>query len=209
MKTRIRHERGRISLIEIDPTKKKGEENVLAAMTLYEGTGCWQLVDVRLARFKAPSQYSGGLDGQDFCARFKPESPDESAFIRSKLTRYREAEDGTIEWCTFEGIVKGSPTVSGYAPVSYFDDAGYFNKADGLAYLTITKRFWDDYAGGDFRRENPHRQTSETEIYFAASDYRRARKAGETSLIKPSVTQNGEGESAEQGKSLMGRRMAP
>lgn len=160
MKVTLSREKGRISLGYKDPGT--GERFILAAMTLFEGTGCWALVDVRLGRYRAPSPYSGGLFADDFCASYRPKNEQEATYVKSLLREYEERDDGQILWCTFEGIVRGQPEVNGYRPVSYFDHAGYFSMKEGLARLQVIKVFWDTFEGdpASVRIDNPLRQPS-------------------------------------------------
>ncbi|WP_455233233.1 hypothetical protein [Geopseudomonas aromaticivorans] len=166
VKTRITRSRGYIALLQVEPGKATRESNVLAAMTLYEGTGCWRLVDVRLARHRTPSPYSGSLIAEDFHSSITPASPEDAAFFKSHLREYREDSDGTLRWCTFEGIVRGHPAVNGYTPPRWanFDQAGYFSQAEGLARLKEIQAFWDTYEGDPAKAkiDNPLRQPSES-----------------------------------------------
>jgi hypothetical protein len=149
MKTRLSHEKGRVSLIidhQGDLTKEKA---VLAQMTHMEGTGCWSITDIRLSRECRAHQYSCSEIAEDFQAHIIPESPDEAAFIKSRLREYHELENGTILWCTFRNIVRGQSSVKGYTPPTStgFHPPVYHSRADGLAYLKALKVFWDEHEG--------------------------------------------------------------
>jgi len=167
MKTKLFEVNGYIALVVDEPGKSDEEKDVLAAMTEYEGTECWQVVDIRLAAHRAPSKYAGGLIADVLHSTFKPDSLEDAAFIKSKLREFREDQDGTLHWCTFEGIVRGQPNINGYAPAWIsLHDAGYFSRADGLAQLLRIKSFWDEYEGdpGQGKIDNQLRQASESEL---------------------------------------------
>lgn len=170
MKTKIIREKFRVSLVLDDPTKKRGEYDVVAAMTLYEGTGCWQLVDVRLGQYMRPHPYAGGLSADHFHASHSPDSPEEAEFVKLLLREYVEDKDGSLHWCSFEGIVRGQPTVKGYAPPSFGQSqAGYFSQKDGLAKLKEIQEFWESYEGSPAaaKVDNPHRQPTQSSIMSA------------------------------------------
>lgn len=166
MRTRFTRSRGWIALLADDKKYPKDEAPVLAAMTLHEGTGCWQLTDIRLSLHKKPSRYSGSLNADVLCAHIKPETPEAADYVKSQLREYKELEDGTILWCTFDGIVRGHREVSGYRPPSWedSDQAGYFSQAEGLAKLKEMQAAWDsiDSLDSNWRIDNPLRQMSET-----------------------------------------------
>lgn len=146
-----------------------GQEPVLAAMTLWEGTCCWRLVDVRLALHRVPSPYSGGCFADDFCDSLKPETEELALLVKSMLREYTETQGGMILWCTFNGIVRGKPAVNGYTPVTWagFDQAGWWSRKDGLAYLKKTQAFWESFEGNlAVKIHNPHHQPSSSEIRF-------------------------------------------
>lgn len=167
--TKLIRERGRISLVLDDPTVAEEDRAVVAAMTLYEGTGCWRLMDVRLSRHRVPSPYFGGLNADDLCASIKPESPAEAAYVKSRLREYQEEADGTILWCSFDGIVRGEATVNGHSPATYagFDQAGYFGLRSGLKKLVEIKAFWETHhcAPKEARIANPFRQPGESQLF--------------------------------------------
>jgi hypothetical protein len=169
MRTKLAHEPDYIALIQLEQGKLPRESNVLAAMTLYEGTGCWKLVDIRLSRHRNPSQYSGSLPADVLAAAVTPKTDTERDFVKANLREYREEPDGSITWCTFDGIVRGSPKVKGCAPVTYFDQAGYFSRADGLAILKLAQEEWESYPeGAGFPRlHNPNRQHHPMDLFSA------------------------------------------
>lgn len=167
MITKITRSKGFIALIIDDISLPLEERPVLAAMTLYEGTGCWQLTDIRLSRSKTPSPYSGSPDADTLCATYKPNSAQEVDYIKSRLREYTEYE-GSILWCSFDGIVRGHATVNDYAPVRWanFDQAGYFSQAEGVEKLQEIKGYWDNVESLDanWRIENTNRQPTLSDI---------------------------------------------
>lgn len=168
--TRLNHEKGRISLAIVDHETPRSEWDVVAAMTHYEGTGCWRVTDVRLSRARTPSPYAGDLNADVLCSSYKPESGAEAASVRQLLREYREEPDGSFLWCTFDGIVRGAPEVKGHRPAMWadFDQAGFFSRSDALATLREIQSFWATYTGprNAARIPNPHRQPGEFEIGF-------------------------------------------
>jgi hypothetical protein len=172
MKTLIEHYKGAIRLVIDDPAKPRGERDVLAGMTEDEGTGCWQLIDVRLAKYGKPNPYAGSGSADTYCANYLPETPEDREIVKSMLREYTELEDGTILWCSFEGVVRGAPSVNGYSPVKWanFDQAGYFSRAEGLERLKEIQAFWEAHEGDlGVKIDNPHRQPTLTEVSGAIS----------------------------------------
>lgn len=162
MKTRI--SRPYASCVEvIVDNGKKGERLVLASMTLVHNCRAWMLTDIRLHPHREPSEYSGGLRADDVCARHKPESAEEAAFVRSMLREYRE-ERGYILWSTFAGLVKGSPR--DHILLRDGNDIGYFSKSEGMAKLEEIQAWWESYAGpmDAAKLPNPFLQPSQMEV---------------------------------------------
>lgn len=170
MKTRIIHKPDQIQLVIDNPAKPKGWHDVLAAMGLYEDTGCWQLMDIRLSKHEKPGPYACGLYPEVLCAGFEPKTKEDADFVKSFLREYQEQPGGEIVWCTFDGIVRGETEIRGRKPDwSPSHQAGYFSRADGLAELKKIKEFWGDIESLDsnWRIENPHRQPTEHEVTLA------------------------------------------
>lgn len=170
LKTKLSYEKGRISLV-VDHGKDTAKEKmVLAAMTLFEGTGCWSLIDIRLEDNPVAHPWSGSGAGEDFYATFKPKTPDEAAYIRSQLKEYEERDDGSFRWCTFKGIVRGHYEIKDFAPGTYkdFRRPVFHNRNDGLAYLKETQAFWEGYEGkiADSKIHNPYAQPNQSEIIW-------------------------------------------
>lgn len=170
MKTKFTRREGVISLIIDDPMKKPRDSDVLASMTLYEGTGCWTLIDIRLTKHRKPSKYSGSPSSDDYHAQLKPETEDAAEFIKSQLREYIEDSEGIIHWCNFDGIVKGKEYVNNYRPHNPLDfhPWGYFSRDEGVKVLKEIKAFWDDYDGdpSKVRLPNSNRQASLSELLF-------------------------------------------
>lgn len=106
-------------------------------MTRFGDSECWHLTDIRLSKYKVPNPYAGTVCSDDFCANMKPASDEESLLIKSMLRECKEMPDGSISWCTFDGIVRGLPEINGFRPSRWgdFDQAGYFSYKDGLEAL--------------------------------------------------------------------------
>ena len=165
MKTRIvRTHRNRCINLVVDDGAKGKDRKVLASMTLFEGTGAWMLVDVRLHRYSRPSAYSGSLLADDVHAHFKPDNAEQAALVRSLLREYTEDDEG-LHWSTYEGLVRGTPRVNCGWQASC-NHIGYFTQREGLAYLETAQAWWAAFEGdfGDAKIDNPHRQPSETQI---------------------------------------------
>jgi hypothetical protein len=177
METKLVRSRGRVALVVQDPEKPPRERDVLAQMDSYADCGCWHVTDVRLAQYVQPSPYSGSVSAEHYHSDFLPESADEAALVRSLLREYQEDADGTVRWCTFEGIVRGQPEVAGYRPVTYagFDQAGYFSQREALAKLVEIQKFWNSFEGNPatVKIENPNRQPTQSAVMFAVSDWKR------------------------------------
>lgn len=167
-KSEIIEREGHIALVLADPAVAAWERNRVAEMTEDEGTDCWRVVDIRLKRFPQLSMYGCSTGADVYHASFTPDTEAEARLVKPMLREYREDADGSIHWCTFDGIVRGHPEVDGYRPRRYldFDQAGYFSRDEGMAKLLEMKAFWDVYDGSlvDARIENPHRQVSDSEV---------------------------------------------
>jgi hypothetical protein len=177
LETKIVRSAGRMSLVVIDPSKVGRERDVLAQADSYADCGCWHVSDVRLAKYVRPSPYSGSVSAEHCHADFRPDTPEEAVFVRTLLREVQEDPDGTIRWCTFEGIVRGLPEVNGYKPPTYagFEQAGYFSQREALQKLVEIQLFWNSFEGdaGTVKIDNPNRQPTLTEIGFAVSQWKR------------------------------------
>lgn len=163
MKVRLLEERGYITLV--DAASDVVRPDVLAAMTCYEGADLWQVVDVRLSPRSRPSPYAGSLIADVLHASMTPESDAQADFIRANLREYIEDADGVFHWCTFDGIVRGSPRDPLPAWLA-FDQAGFFSRSEGLEVLRQAQAFWQQFAGDPAKAkiDNPLLQPSESEL---------------------------------------------
>lgn len=85
------------------------------------------------------------------------------------MCEYVEDSDGNLMWCTFDGIVRGSPTVNGYKPSWIkLDHPGFFGYKDGLKQLNEIKAFWKTVQNleSNWRINNVHLQPTKTELFF-------------------------------------------
>ena len=161
MKTSIIEAEGYVALVDQDSSTEPSKRNVLAAMTSYEGYDLWQLTDIRLAAHRKPSPFFGGLIAEDLHATMTPVSPEEAGFIRSRLREFVEDLDGTLHWCTFDGIVRNESSVAKPAWLK-FDQAGFFTREEGISRLQEMQAFWEQFNGDPAiaKFDNQHRQPS-------------------------------------------------
>lgn len=168
MKTKLAHEKGRISLLVDHGKDKSKEKMVLAAMTLFEGTGCWTLIDIRLSERPVAHPWSGSGNGEDFYASHRPETKEEAGFFKSRLREFEELEDGEIRWCTFRDIVRGECEIDGFAPGGYkeFRRPVFHKRAGALSLLKEIQVFWEGFEGSiaDSTINNPFRQPRSSNI---------------------------------------------
>ena len=165
MQTKISYEKGRILLTG---AAADGSPLRLANLELFEGTGCWALTDVRLAPHQVPSEYSAGHSAESFQAVFVPENDRQREIARRLLRRYREDADGSIRWCTFDGIVRGYAHVNGVRPPNStdFHDCGYFSRREGIAQLREMQNWWAHYSGDPkyAKIDNPNLQLTSSQL---------------------------------------------
>jgi len=136
MKTRIIQSKGCIELIINQSHRLDIEKQVVAGMSLIEGSGLWVLTDIRLSKYRVPSRYGASIMADDLCASYRPESPAESIYVKSLLREYREQPDGEILWCSFNGIVRG--VCDKYVNGLKFNSSGYFSKVPRSSYCQVT-----------------------------------------------------------------------
>lgn len=167
MKTRITRSTGYIALVYDVPGDKP---HVLASMTLHEGTGCWQMTDLRLSKHQKPSEYSGCLIADKINAHITYKNDIEKEIALKMLREYEiDEEKKTITWCTYDGLIKGHESIDGYAPPWASKRLGFFTQKEGVQKLHEIKAFWDVFEG-DFesaRQPNPLRQPFDSDIRFA------------------------------------------
>lgn len=170
MKTKFSIEKGRVSLLVDHGKNADAEKQALAAMTLYEGTRCWTIIDIRLEKVPVAHPWSGSGDGEDFYSEWKPKSPAEADEVKALLSEYEERADGTLMWCTYKDIVRGSLAVNGYTPVSAHGLKRHIHhsKAEGMAKLREIKAFWEGHQGTivEGAIHNPYSQPSASDIWL-------------------------------------------
>lgn len=144
------------------------EKQVLAAMTHYEGTLCWTVIDIRLESKPSADPWSGSGTGEDFYSEWKPKCGDEARVVKGLLKDYQELPDGTLIWCTYKNIVQGHEKINGLAPGSPngIKRKIYHTKAEAMARLQECKAFWEAHHGAiaEGKIPNPYRQPGETDI---------------------------------------------
>lgn len=164
MKTKIIHTH-RNSCVEliIDEPVPGAERRVLAAMTLFEGTGAWMMTDVRLHQHMKVSRHSGSLRASDIHSFYEPKDEEQAKYLRSRLHTYSENEEG-FHWSTYEGLILGTPREGDW--ISDKNHIGFFTKQEGLEKLKEIQAFWDDFEGDpdSVKIDNPLRQPSESAI---------------------------------------------
>ncbi len=110
MKTRFSSWRNRQLKLHIDePGVPKSEQAVVAVAELHEGLSAWVIMDVRLGQYARPGPYFNvGADG--FWAKWTAKDDVEAGFVRAQLRETfppQSAAPLEVEWCTFDGIVRG------------------------------------------------------------------------------------------------------
>lgn len=193
MKTKFLQEKGRISLIVDHGKDKSAKKQVLAAMTLYEGTGCWTLIDIRLSSNPTAHPWSGSGNGEDFYSSYKPSSPEEAETIKGMLKEFQEQEDGTLRWCTYRNIVRGETSVNGYTPIQYVDFERHVlhSKSSAFEKLKDIQTFWEAHEGtiAQAKIPNPYAQPSDSIVSMRLIIMEHAEK-------KPNVEKNAEADTS-------------
>lgn len=167
MKTRISSRGNNCYELLVDEGPNCNDRKVLAGMTLFQGTGCWMLTDIRLHTHRTPSAYSGSLYADDISCNYKPKNEAESKLVQSFLREFTIEEDGSISWSSFEGLVRGHLRPCAWSR-TYHNGIGYFTRAEGFAYLRELQKFWLDCDADPaiVKIENPHRQPNVSGIYW-------------------------------------------
>lgn len=174
MQTKIIHLKGQIKLIVNDKLKSPKDSDVLAVLSNYAGTPCWELEDIRLTKHcKIGRHWAAGADRSIYL----PKDAIEAAYVKSMLREFQELPDGALIWSTFDGMVRGAPEINGCKPAcdsgfdraGYFNQSGYFDKKEGLASLVDIKLYWDalDTPLIGWRAINPNQQPSASAIQFS------------------------------------------
>lgn len=178
MKTLIRSDRGRVFKLLIDvPGMDDDEKPVLAKMQIYEGTGCWTIEDVRLSEHGRPSKHFD-VGAEAFWSSHTADTPEDLTMATALLREYqlRPTADGgaVIDWCTFNGIVRGRPawevtSLSDFFTMGLRASPIYFKRHEALDYLKNAAADWSlfphseadpDIAirAGTMKLDNPIRQ---------------------------------------------------
>lgn len=182
-RTRIHYEKGRISLKLASPDTGWGQVgDVLAAMTMMEGTGCWFLIDLRLAPLGKPNPYAGAGIGEDFYNEHLPESEDQATKLRATLSEYEERENGLFIWCSFRNIVRGQSSIKGYTPPGYndFHPPVWHSRKEALDKLKVIQAFWEAHTGSvnEARIANPYLQPTSDQLMSRWTAENILRKSG-------------------------------
>ena len=167
MKTRMVRRKGCVEVVYDDPNNEFGATISVAAITLFEGTGCWMVTDWRLSKHKVLSPWSSSVEADDVCARYRPQTLEEHTFVKSLLREYDERSNGEIIWCTFDNFYRGHPDINGRRPeFRTSHQSGYFGYEEALAKLGEVRAFWDAFEGDPrtARIENPDRQLSASQV---------------------------------------------
>lgn len=139
----------------------------VAELINYADSGCWHLTDIRLTRPHVKPHEFSFVNAEQYWSVYYPETQDEADFVRNKLKHVKEV-DGEIHYCTFEGIVEGSPTVNGYAPPQRGPyDGGFFHFDKGMDYLRTLRRFWKTETDMCVKIPNPNLQPSVDMLRYA------------------------------------------
>jgi hypothetical protein len=169
MKTKLLRDKGWVQLVLTEPNPEVlYDKGVVSGMTEDEGTGCWIIADIRLGRYMTANPYAGSISAEDFVSMHKPASGDERELYLSRLREVDEREDGTLLWCSYNGIVRGSQSVSGYTPSRWMDFTPnvYHSYREGLAIMKEIRAFWNNYIGRikDAKIDNPYYQPTASAI---------------------------------------------
>ena len=177
-KTQLIQGRGYVSLVIDNPSLDPVDRIRIAEMVEYADAACWRLNDIRLCEYPVLSKYGCSISGETYHSSYSPKTDEEREVVRTMLREYWEAEDGSIHWCTFDGVVRGHADVDGYKPKTYlnFDQAGFFSYKEAMAKLLEIKSFWDSYQGNftDAKILNPHKQPNLIELTCALTLQKRA-----------------------------------
>lgn len=140
-----------------------GSKAVVASINGF-AEDAWIPKDLRLHEFEQPSQYSGSLRADDMLAHWQPESPEEADYVRSLLREYEEAPDGSITWCSFQGLVRGTPREGVF--LSRQNQLGYHTKTEVMAWLEDVRAWWEGYTGeaSKAKIDNPDKQMTSSQM---------------------------------------------
>jgi hypothetical protein len=173
MQLKYTRQKGIIGLELQHKPEGDGAFPLVAFMLNYEKTPYWIICDRRLSRVMELSPYPD-LDAGYVRCMFKPNGKQERLIATSLLNNYQEAEDGTLHWSTFDGIVKGLSILAGEKPLYGRDHspALYFTRDQGLEVLKRIQGEWEAYTGKpeDHQVNNPHLQITRRELVARVRD---------------------------------------
>jgi hypothetical protein len=142
------------------------EPIVLATLSGWEGTQCWDLRDIRLCHVIYPSPYLSSSNLQTFT----PKNEEEEGWITSALKQYEKSED-KYSWSTFDGVVAfGDKTFDPDNP-DYVGRTleGCWSFSEGMKKFDEIREFWEKFEGNDLATTkliNPNLQPSSN--YFSS-----------------------------------------
>jgi hypothetical protein len=139
---------------------------VLATLSSWEGTECWDLRDLRLCNVIYPSPYLSNSNLQTFL----PKNDEEESWITSALKQYEKRED-KYAWSTFDGVVAfGDKTFDPNLP-TYVSRTmeGCWSFSEGMKQFNNIREFWEKFEGNKLESSkihNPNLQPSSN--YFSS-----------------------------------------
>jgi hypothetical protein len=193
MNTIISNWRNKQIKLHIDePGLAKNDCAVLAVAMLHEGLGVWNIEDLRLYQYGAATPH--------FCVRAEKYWSTWTAPTLSLATRAREIirqrfpepveSDGlTLQWCTFDGLVRGkTPADMGVGKHMQNPAPLLHTKKEVATILTGIAKFWEESDISELdpnvralasavKIENPWRQAGESELRFLMMETGKATEA--------------------------------
>jgi hypothetical protein len=147
MKTALHSYRNQQFKLVIDePGVARNEKAVLAVMELYEGMGVWTLEDVRLHQHAHVSPWFT-VGAHHFHASYQAPTARAAQVARGLLREcapVSEKNNRLIEWCTFEGIVRGkTPAEMGIQSIFMGDFPKLHTRKDAMEKMQAIADFWE------------------------------------------------------------------
>jgi hypothetical protein len=148
MKTALQSYRNQqIKLVIDEPGVPRNEKAVLAMMEIYEGAGVWTLVDVRLHQHGQVGPWFD-VGAHHFHANYQAPNARSAELARGLLrecTPSLDRKNPLVQWCTFEGIVRGKkPSEMGVSSCFITDDAKLHTRKEAMAHMETIAKFWAD-----------------------------------------------------------------
>lgn len=140
---------------------------LLGVITEFYDSDCWSVQDYRLKKNLMPSEYL--LDGTE---EMKPEDEAQKEKILSKLHTYKISKEGIIYWSTFDSVCFDGDNLGMKDSLgNSYPDIARFTFKEAYKRLEEQQRFWDnvdkkEITSDSVRIENPHRQASQTDMFF-------------------------------------------